>query len=511
MCHMNEEQKSEVTSVLSEGFELVAAEQAPPHDYATLRDEVLKAELRQEINFLQELLEKNPDNFEQEFKLRCKLREVDVDAGISINKMPESITNRLYWDIAKAVFKPETMFDMLSIIAPGIQQHITINIPETKPAEPGALGMQKHLLKGIEPEIVVSKNIQGLNNPPDFEALLRYVFVDKSVLDTKDIAYLPLTAHESLKEKLETDYPKLLEALYTHNSALHTLSMDIQLFKEQGITPKDAIEQLIKGLLLGGTRMTSSGIASKSADTALKRFFNYFKALDKDLQANLRKLSDGQKSLGDIIDKYIEKGDCVETTASFLKKILDANKDNPLLTTPPVLAPSALKSLLQKYRKTRTGALDCKKEAVLIQTFPTPIVEEVIKRIKPNTLEDLVVLHLNFIPDLYDSIWKHVVLANPEDDLENLATTIKEGFFTPEQQEALAKAVATHYARFDLNTPLMHWAASTHSPLFINKALSAYPESQKLEALKVQNEYGQTVLHYVANNPELLKRVLELY
>ena len=38
----------------------------------------------------------------------------------------------------------------------------------------------------------------------------------------------------------------------------------------------------------------------------------------------------------------------------------------------------------------------------------------------------------------------------------------------------------------------------------------SFTEGERLEAVKVQDKYGQTVLHYVAKNPESLKMVLEL-
>ncbi|MBA2710269.1 MAG: hypothetical protein H0U57_06740 [Tatlockia sp.] len=120
-------------------------------------------------------------------------------------------------------------------------------------------------------------------------------------------------------------------------------------------------------------------------------------------------------------------------------------------------------------------------------------------------------LLLDFPPVFYDTLWQHITLHNPANAFNNLAQLINLGFFNPEQKQTLAQALIKHYQRFNTERSILFWALAIKDPLFLKEILSSYPEQDRLTAVQVKNNNGNTLLYVAANNPESLKVILALY
>lgn len=134
--------------------------------------------------------------------------------------------------------------------------------------------------------------------------------------------------------------------LYDHNTDFASLEADLSLFNSAGITPKEAIEQLIQGLWLGSTKFTDSKIATKEATEAVSRFFNYLEALPQEIQEELKALRyDANHTLDYILNNKIKQGECVEETALCLQTFLRVNDKNKLLHLSPKMSEEELNRL----------------------------------------------------------------------------------------------------------------------------------------------------------------------
>ncbi|KTD81349.1 hypothetical protein, partial [Legionella waltersii] len=292
---------------------------------------------------------------------------------------------------------------------------------------------------------------------------------------------------------------------------------DMSIFENKGITPKKALEQLIQGLLLGGERMTGSEMASTSAEVALARFMRYLKSLPEQVQHDLKQSKGQTCSLGDVIEKELEKGTCVETAALHLGEITQACQNNPLWNNPVAISPKGLKQLQDKYRKP-TGLRTLKEESTLFM-LPEQFIEKAIQHIEPKNHFEFISLIMDFPPQWYALLLKCIRLQEPDKALEELVQCIRQGFFSLEQRHELGNAVMSSCYHLYPNAPLvnlMEWARKVDESFylkaleFIGNHVQSLPENQRLQSVKTTNSYGETILHLITKYPRLLKIILEL-
>jgi hypothetical protein len=289
---------------------------------------------------------------------------------------------------------------------------------------------------------------------------------------------------------------------------LKLLPLDILLQNNNAITPKTAIEHLIRGLKLGGAQMTEGSFANAFANEAIKQFFAYFNALPSSIKAQLRALKKNGLSLGYIIDKEIDKGECVITIAGHLNSIVQGNNHQSVLIAPPHMSLAALKTLRDKYGSKNN--LDTKKEDLLLPIFPNQLTRDVIKHIQLQTLEQLINLTIDFPPTFYEILWQNVRVNKPVEALNLLAKLIKKGGFNEEQQQALAIAIVKAYPHFHMKgKSILFWTLETEAPIFLKEALCSYPKEERLNALKTLSE-GLTILHHAVSNPMSIQIILDL-
>lgn len=320
--------------------------------------------------------------------------------------------------------------------------------------------------------------------------------------------------------RLAQDYPKFLERLTHHNEEMQALKVDIRLFQQNHLTPREAFIELCKALRLRGAKMTGQEYASSSANKSLKQFFYYFSALPERLQESIKNLGDGRRTFRAIFDEEIEKGSCIETTANDIEAILQANQPSPLLDSTPQLAPEALQALRKKYRVEPSAYGPARNNLVTEPSehflppdaLPKNRLKHVLAFFQPETPEDLIIMLLALPSELYDSLWENMTLRNPSNVLPELAESINLGFFDgiPAQKAALAQAIALNFPQFS-HLSYLHWAAQIEEPLFIQAGLENIPEEERLAAVKEKDNKGRAVLHLAAANSDALERILNLY
>ena len=490
---------------------------ASANDYPSVKEKVLQLELLQEITALRALLE---EDFEQAFRSRCIERQANRDIFFPFSELPESSTNTLYWDIATLVFHPQTLGEMLAILLPGISKQLIAAIPDSFPAElmpqPGRLNTKefKEYLRNIPPYLV-EEDIHSLQGEPTLANFSHCVITENCLFDVRQMAFFSLGSHVQFKQLLDLSYFDLQQKLYQHNTFLQTLVEDIATFEQKGTPPKRAIEQLIRDLILAGTRMSAGEFANAKATNAVSRFLCYLEALPLEMQTALCALKANNFTLEDIIKNQLKKVDsCIEIAAGDLQALLAQNKECALLTMPPQLGKDALRQLENKYLvqqdDTVAEIFPTKKDPFNQITLPEQLLHQALTSIAPETPEELVTLLLGFPPTFYKAFWEQIEFTNPKDTLEDLAETIMQGFFNPEQKQALTKAIIANYARLCPRDSLLHWACLTSEQTIIKEVINGIPEGQRLAAVKVANEDGDTVLHYAAHNFESLKVILEL-
>jgi hypothetical protein len=491
-------QLAEIIQQLLNEKAVLVENMAIPSDYSSVREAILLTELQQEIATLRKMLEDLP-NFEELFLARCADREIDTKNSVSFHNLPESLTNKLYWDIATLVFQPKSMKEMLNIITPAVKNYLkpTVNYEQIQSTQ--SYRVHASLEKVTNLDTFDEKE-------PTIETLSQCILVDDLLFNIKEIALYPLDTQAELQTLLENDYPNLAKRLYEHNNGLATLYQDIITIRNKGTTPKTAIEQLIKGLLAGGEKMTNKEFADIKALNAVNRFMDYFNLLPKTTQEELKALTADNMTLDDILKRFFTDTKCIEETSLFLTRLLKRNSSEVVLNTSIGITRAELKEIRAKY--SREHGLDTKKEENSITYFPSELTKEVINRIKFQKEDDIIKLFINFPTNFYEVFWQNIEVENPTTVFEDLSYIIATGFFNPEQKLALVKAIIDQYQRFELPVSLVNWASTTEDLIFLEETLKSISNDQRLSQLTEIDQNGHAPIHYISQNPEALEIML---
>jgi hypothetical protein len=489
----------------------------PIHDYPSLRKHTLAKELLSELDLIRGLL-KEPDDFKAAFQERLRTRAKSA----SFEALPQSPSNQLCWDIALAVFEPKTLGEMLTYLSPNTERVVVADIDE------GAIALDAkditeltHKLKELQdnlPHTLQEKKFEPKDfpEPLEKERLAELILVDDCLFDVASISQFPLKTSSDLLKDIETKYPKLLLKLLNHNEAMQGLKTDVEVFRNNNFTPKEALMTLYRGLRLGGTKFTAQTFASAGGHSAVEQFFEYFLALPDALQTEIKALKVNTKSMANVFDTGFDKGHCVESTATDIMQIVQANSGNKALNNPPHLSANARQSLIQKYRKKRPCAQN--QEFISPQDLPSQHLMEALKEIRFNTAEDIITLFIEFPPELYATLLEGLNLLwnqnNRSTFVSNGALSLfaaaNDGFFNPAQKEALAKAMGKQQQRFPM-VEFCHSLTWSVDWSFITAILTAMDEGELRSTLRQPDKLGSLLIHKAAKNPEALAFILNQY
>lgn len=201
---------------------------AIPVDYITPVTAMFVEEFQREIEFLKDAL-RDPDRFEDQFKARCAERELDIENNFSFQYSPDSLTNNVYWNVAKVVFEPASMKEILGILLPGIKYQLKVDVQYT----PSAGGVPK-----AAPLLIEDKQLAALDAmEPDHNLFMRFCVLEDVIFDVQSIALFPLKLQSQFNRLLTSEYPKFAKVLYQHNSSLTNLFDNILALNNKGKTP----------------------------------------------------------------------------------------------------------------------------------------------------------------------------------------------------------------------------------------------------------------------------------
>ncbi|KTD77155.1 hypothetical protein [Legionella waltersii] len=503
---IGKEKKDQITKLLQEASSLLKEERIPPYDCASLKQRILELELQGEVEYLTKLLEA-PEHFAKKFLKRCRDRAEDDTYSLGFHQEPLSVTNRLYWQIAKVCFAPSTMQEMLSILLPTVRHRVAITLSDYVTKQ--EMRENRH-----QPEIKLEEGLASLTQKPVHSELAHYVIAEDCLLDLRDIIHFPLGTHSLLRKSLLdastssanplVSLDQLVQSLFVHNEFFRGLQEDLDYYDNNGITPKRAVEQLIQGLLVGGEHMTGREYANATATLAVQRFIEYLEGLPEKVQQDLRESAGNTYSLDEVIKTQLIKGTCVETAAGHLNKILEAQKTNPLWTKPIAISPIELKKLHDKYNK-NSEAIPTGKEDCTLLDLPEQLLNQALQGICPRSDSELALLFLNFPIQWYGLLLRHLM---PQKPLAVLTQYIlRQGYFSPEQRQALGKAILKQLQKRDAandGQAIFNWALSTHDEGIIEQAL----ERIFLNELCRDRFYGQPHWHrLIIECPLFLKSV----
>ncbi len=298
---------------------------------------VTARELFNELNFLDRLLTYPAEQIPVEFKKRCEQRASTPDEFISIADNPSTVTNQLYLTLAKLIFNPLDLRELLAILMPSITRCIHIQDPYVSSTNPSV----KDIKAAFDNSDVYLQegDMSFLAGVPITDTCLSdCVFIENAVFPLAQT--LPIAPSftwytkwfRALQEYAK--YPGLKEKIETHNATFRELKSDIE-HGFIGLIAADLFNYLIHGLRKAGSLVTGQELADPSILTVLNHFLDDFRRLPELIQNQLKALPliYHWANVGALLGALETGSICVETSADALQTLLTRYKNDPLLTT----------------------------------------------------------------------------------------------------------------------------------------------------------------------------------
>ncbi len=385
---------------------------------------------------LETILNGNPDNIRASFKGLCVAQSTSRDESISFADNPNTTTNLVLFMLAKMLFEPKNLKELLSILMPQLTHCVQLSIP-AMPTGHMTLAERKAIHNGQQPIITIAA-IDTLESLPVTDTRLKTcVFSENLVFVLENSVFespLPFSWHVKCYNALREISPALTQKLYTHNFDFRVLHSDIETHK-QGATPFFMIRNFTWGLECGGKHYQGKiSDASIHALDAVSRFFEALNQIPKDLRSSLYALkNDQQQTLASILKKLTSvdnyDGSCVESAAIALNSFLETQKKNPLLH---VNITKQVDMTLSQERY-QLQAREIIRETTQTEHYPFALVEIVAKTMIFENMDSLVYFLICFPTDLYAGILLNVHYNY----LTRLAPAVNAAFFTEAQIIAL--------------------------------------------------------------------------
>jgi len=476
-------------------------------DISSLKEAAIAQELKEEVLKLTSLFEKEDINeIKEGFKELCQKREEqNKETALSFPAIPNGDCNKLYYDLCIALFQPASIKELLKIILPGIKQIAIINYAHI----PGIQHPEKSVeIRGIKSISLTNTEQTSLDAPLNvlngLEDLRKFIIANDTLFDVEEITRFPFSWHQELYEKM--DNADIKQKLYQHNHELQKLEGEIKLFQKGGLTLEDALNSLIKDLLLSGTRMTGEIFAKNRAENACRDFGNYLNAYPKEVKETLIKVKVKNTNLKNVLND-LDKGKCVELAASHLKMIKeDLEFKSYLKMIPNFDQAKKLSEIKQEYKKRSNQPLNSwgqENTVILPQNLSTPL----IGAIKVRNAIDVLDFLISIPPIEYEGFLTKITFADNFEykDLQEIFDA-----FAFEQQIAFGITVIKYPDRFPGYNPLES-AATNNNPEIIKLLFNSIPENKRAKAVTTQNNRdGQSLLCIAAytSNPEIIELLL---
>jgi hypothetical protein len=341
--------------------------------------------------------------------------------------------------------------------------------------------------------------------PRTAEEFAAFLFAENSCISLESNV-LPLTffQHIKLYHLAKEQWPILFSALYQRNEWFRALEEDIKTYEENGLTPREAMLRCIRGLELGGARMTGDILAARAAIEAAGLFHHYLDTMPDEISENIKALraTDG-KTIAEVLNDLAHEN-CVESAASNLKKILENPTNNASLDARPSLNQEELNKIEEKYNHLDSTTI---KLSVDNSSVPIRLCNDLIRTITLTESHELYTLLINFPMTFYGELLRELNLSQIEDPIAVIGQHIEKGFFNEEQANTLIKALLNLDDTFQSNNKLLLYLLN--KPNLISTYLSSLPNDEaRLTALNEKDPDGWSILHQATTSPESLEKIL---
>jgi ankyrin repeat protein len=484
-----------------------------PSNFATLKDAVIQKYLHREAQNLSILFHSDSDlkEIKKTFKqLLLKHFEVTEHTALSMAAMPESPLNSLYFQLVHLLFSPANLKEFCDLLEIKPRTHLELEhkpLPRTSDRS-----VKRQAMKNIEMEFKSYDFATWAATQPcpqtvsDFASLL---FTSEAALSlSDDVLTLPFKGQRVLHQVLRENHPILHQAIYQRNEFFKQLASDIDMYEKNGRTAYEALSSFIRGLELGGERMTGQTFAAIVSIEAAGLFNHYLDSIPKDHSEKIKALSStSDKTIADVLNDLAKK-ECVETAASDLKKILGNSENAKILDARPHLNRDDLQQIEDKYKDLDIETVCLWDESHLY--LPTELCENLISSITVRDAYELIPLLIDFPESLYEIILRNLNFSAMDNPLEVLVKHLEKGFFNEAQALSLIKVMAMSYENFQNEKRLIHYLLN--KPRLLLTYLESLPDDKvRLKIVNEKDNNNNTVLHCAATNVDSLEVLLALY
>jgi hypothetical protein len=151
---------------------------------------------------------------------------------------------------------------------------------------------------------------------------------------------------KKIRHDLEEKYPELYAELLEKRADLCRV---FDVLTQERPSPREALIRLMKALKYSGSRFSGQHLSGELANKGIDYFREYMDSLAPEFKAQVYALKSGNHSVDSIVNHdLLGRGDCVETAATNLTRILETPAHAAVLDTAP---PQPSKEQLQKSFK----------------------------------------------------------------------------------------------------------------------------------------------------------------
>ena len=482
-------EKESILALIKEAKAFLTKGSLTLHDHHSLKNEVAKQELQEEVTTLTTLMERS--NWVELFTERCKARAVwNANTALSFCNMPHGASNQLYSKITTLLFKPSTMGELLQRLLPEAvcvtHDLVWDGVKDRRPhTDHLSIRFKKQLLN-------------TLTQPPQLEDLANYILLDNLLLDARDLANFNFDLHQIYHQELIKTYPNLANHLYQQNSALRALRDDLLMVSDKGKTPDQVIRSFIIELKLGGSSITGKTQANLSTQVAFTEFKAYLELLPTATKNELFALSQG-KILSTI--NHLNGGNCVEIAAGKLQSVIDDPNNHRILTTHPHFSEQELSKLKKKYGPHHLLPVAGGEANTHL---PSVYLDKVVTQIHIADTNAFLSILLSFPPEFYSVLLQKVRLPTPPLPW-GLDQIIATGVLNHEQLTAFHSALIIASDRFGGVSKILSFTQKTSNADLLKKWLQTLPLlTDKLGGILQIIDFA-----VFTNSPDLLEPVLQ--
>lgn len=393
----------------------------------------------------------------------CHSRAECIGTSLDFCHDPDSATNSLLLDIARKLFEPKTLPELLAILVPGV----------THTFEP--VFTSRGQVCGVK-QLPIAEASLGLENQLTSTPFAKLIMQGSNVLFVDSWIHLDFEGYEALYAGLAIA-PEIRDQLFTYNTDFSNVR-DAILLRHDIPTLAEAIDQIVVVLFRNGTSTT--GLEDATDEAA--RSFSFFAENWAKYPAEAQNCEPG-RLIAEVIRLVLraEKNEdkCIEENAKKLRKIAVDYARHPLMRQKPdVCAKQEALCALRDALKTRKRQPLSTERSSTFRMLPQHLWAELANYIYVDDAEDLLDILLDMPTAYYAAVISHI-------DIEIILATELMNFLTDAQRTALQTALAsTTYLLYDYHVPdLLALLRPEQRAQCLNRYTHLFNFKEEIEAL----------------------------